>query len=239
VLPSVSGIYAIVHLATGRRYVGSAVNIRRRVARHASALRAGKHWSRHLQAAWNRYSEKAFSFIVIELCGPGDLIRFEQHHIDLRSEFNLAKVAGNTIGVKATPEMIAKLRARTWDAAGRANISAATKRGMNAPGVREKIRAALIGIPLSAEHRAKISYGNKGKTISPEQRAKISTSRRTSAKVAEANRARIGIPLTTEHRAKISAARLGYKLSEAHRLNLSLSHIGKPWSEARRKAALC
>lgn len=47
-----SGIYEIVNTINGKRYVGSAVSLKRRWVDHRRDLRAGKHHSRHLQNAW-------------------------------------------------------------------------------------------------------------------------------------------------------------------------------------------
>src|SRR5690606_34420785 len=53
----VSGIYEIHCTKSGRRYVGSAVNFSARWRLHYTQLCAGKHHSRHLQRAWNKYGE--------------------------------------------------------------------------------------------------------------------------------------------------------------------------------------
>jgi group I intron endonuclease len=235
-LPSASGIYAIIHVASGRRYVGSAVNIKRRIAKHLALLRAAKHWNRHLQASWAKHGATAFRFDAIELCDASVLLNREQRYIDAECYFNICKVAGNTLGVKPTQAMLLNRRRRTYSAEDRAKISVATKIGMASPEVRQKIRAALLGVPLSADRRAKIAAGNRGKTISAEQREKIRASRLVSEKAATACAARIGTPLSAAHRANISASRSGIPLSDSHRASLSLSHKGKPWSEARRAA---
>ena len=62
-----SGIYAIVHIETGRKYVGSAVNLTKRWNIHRHGLRNKKHHSAALQRAWDKYGEAAFSFEVLEV----------------------------------------------------------------------------------------------------------------------------------------------------------------------------
>ena len=62
-----TGIYAIVHKASGKRYVGQAARtfaLRRRS--HAHQLRNGKHHSRYLQRAYNKYGADAFKWVVLE-----------------------------------------------------------------------------------------------------------------------------------------------------------------------------
>ncbi len=59
-------IYAITHTATGRRYVGSAVNLERRWSQHRYDLGKGKHCNPRLQNAWSKYGSAAFEFTVLE-----------------------------------------------------------------------------------------------------------------------------------------------------------------------------
>ena len=90
------GIYVIVNRLNGNTYVGSAVKFTRRWKKHKSDLKAGKHHSRHLQRAWDKYGD-VFSFTVERWCGKEDLIRFEQEVIDLlKPEYNVAPTAGGS-----------------------------------------------------------------------------------------------------------------------------------------------
>lgn len=77
-----SGVYAIVCLVTGKRYIGSSRDIRTRARKHRGALRRGTHHSAHLQAAWNLYGEQQFVLEVIERCAPEHLLNREQCHLD-------------------------------------------------------------------------------------------------------------------------------------------------------------
>lgn len=43
-----SGVYAITNTATGKRYIGSAVNIKKRWREHLHNLRKNKHHSKKL-----------------------------------------------------------------------------------------------------------------------------------------------------------------------------------------------
>jgi group I intron endonuclease len=60
------GVYGIRHSSSGRIYVGIAKDIRSRVCQHLGALLAGKHHSRYLQNAWNKYGQAAFTVILLE-----------------------------------------------------------------------------------------------------------------------------------------------------------------------------
>lgn len=92
-------IYKILNQVNGNFYIGSAVNALRRRARHWSELRNNKHNNRHLQAAWNKYGETAFVFIILEEV-PAD-----KNHLDRETEY-LRECVGKpncyNIGVEAT-----------------------------------------------------------------------------------------------------------------------------------------
>ena len=104
----VSGVYAIRNLLNGKVYVGSAVNIRLRWAVHQANLRAGKHHSRYLQNAWNKYGGNAFGFYVVELVAPKGLLSAEQRWLSVFNSFNpangynLCSQAGSGLGHRHT-----------------------------------------------------------------------------------------------------------------------------------------
>jgi group I intron endonuclease len=60
------GIYGWVNLKNCKVYVGSARHVSKRKTAHLRALKAGKHHSTHLQAAWDLYGEEAFEFLILE-----------------------------------------------------------------------------------------------------------------------------------------------------------------------------
>ena len=90
-----TGIYIIKNEINGKVYVGSAIDFNKRWNRHTSALNKGKHHSKHLQSAWNKYGESAFFFEKIQYCTKEDLIKNEQWWLDLLNpEYNMVKFAG-------------------------------------------------------------------------------------------------------------------------------------------------
>jgi hypothetical protein len=61
------GIYAIEHIATGRRYIGATEQLERRWDQHQiQQLIARKSKCRALQQAWNEDGPQAFRFLVLE-----------------------------------------------------------------------------------------------------------------------------------------------------------------------------
>src|SRR6185295_2982344 len=77
------GIYAIVHVDSGRRYVGSSLSVARRWSDHRRDLRGRRHPNRPLQRAWTACGESAFRFEVLERVDDvTQLLVREQAHID-------------------------------------------------------------------------------------------------------------------------------------------------------------
>lgn len=60
------GIYKILNLKNGKAYYGSSLNLEKRLYEHERNLRLGQHENKHLQNAWNKYSEDNFIFEVVE-----------------------------------------------------------------------------------------------------------------------------------------------------------------------------
>lgn len=157
-----SGIYEIVNLVNGKRYVGSAVNFKRRKIDHWKKLRRGNHHCRHLQFSWNKHGERAFAFQIIEeVCEKGRLIEREQHYIDsLNPEYNTARKAGSCLGIKHRPESIAKRVAKFPKSFGpetRRRVAEAGRRKWAEPGYRERMIKARRAANRAPEARAKKS----------------------------------------------------------------------------------
>lgn len=130
-MTTVAGIYAITHADSGRVYVGSAVDARRRWSDHRRALDAGRHPNRYLQSAWAKYGAGAFHFGLVEVVADLEkLTEREQAWLDAtraaerEAGFNLTPTAGSLLGFRFSDEQ------------------------------RGRVSAALRGKPKSPEHRA-------------------------------------------------------------------------------------
>jgi group I intron endonuclease len=162
-----SGIYCILHIKSGKRYIGSSVDARHRIVAHRYMLRWGKHHSPQLQRTWDRDGEGAFSFAMIEYCDKDKLLAREQIWIDAlqtsddRFGYNICKVTGTREGVPQPITVGIKLRA-------------AHKGKPKSPEHRAKIAAALLGKKRTEEHRAKISAAVSAAMADPERRARQS-----------------------------------------------------------------
>ena len=77
------GVYAIVHVPTNVGYVGSTNDLTRRFKEHKTCLRGGKHHSKYLQNAWNKYGEENFEFRRLALADSAIQAReLEQAFLD-------------------------------------------------------------------------------------------------------------------------------------------------------------
>ena len=111
------GIYKIYHLSNiNQLYIGSASGTYKyggfanRFNKHLRDLRANIHCNKKLQNFINKYGIDGLRMEIIELCSPEKCIEREQYYINLYNPFyNIAKTAGNTLGVKPTLEHLIKV----------------------------------------------------------------------------------------------------------------------------------
>lgn len=126
-----SGIYIILHLSSGKHYVGSSHNTASRHRTHWSSLARNKHANIKLQRAWNKYGEKDFRFDHVETCSVELLKEREQFYIDETKPFyNILRTAYSSRGYKMSEVARAKI-----SASARANMAKLTPeelRGRNA-----------------------------------------------------------------------------------------------------------
>lgn len=145
-----SGIYKIENSINGNCYVGSSIDLIRRMKQHAFSLSKGNHANSHLQNSYNKYGREHFTFIIIEeLETPNkeQLLDREQFWIDnLKPEYNILLVAGSSLGFNHSEE------------------------------VKQKISNSTKGIKKSKEHALHIKEGQKGKILTEEHKEKLSKS---------------------------------------------------------------
>ena len=225
-----TGVYMIKHRVSGKKYIGStARSFSDRWCHHRKHLRAGTHYNKHLQAAWNKYGEKEFLFHIIKTCLPDEVFSYEQAFIDLHQAcdpkrgYNNAPIAGSPLGIKRTDEVKANMsaakRGRKASAEHRAKISAGIiewhTRYKASVETRAKISAAQIGRkrnPPSAETRKKLSEAMKLRPpISAETRKKLSQA------------SKLRPPISAETRKKLSEASTGRKHTAEARAKMSAS----------------
>lgn len=146
-----SGIYCFQNTINGKRYIGQAVDLDRRLYEHIYYLRLGKDKSVALQRAADKYGMENFDITILEYCDTLELNDKEVYYIKYFQSnnkdygYNLSS-GGNSglLGFKHSDE------------------------------TRKKISEAKKGWKMSDEHKAFISKLHKGRKRSEETRMKIS-----------------------------------------------------------------
>lgn len=113
---NVSGIYMIQNINSKKVYIGSALNIYKRIfgassISHLKALSTNTHGNRHLQNAYNKHGIDAFKFKILETCEKSILLEREQYYFDTildaknlknfnKKAYNICPTAGSPLGKK-------------------------------------------------------------------------------------------------------------------------------------------
>ena len=149
-----TGIYCFENLVNGKKYIGQAYNMERRLYEHDYHLARGRDKCVLLQRAVNKYGRENFGVYIIENCEPEQLNEREVFWIselktnDKRYGYNASAGGENGLfGYKFPPE------------------------------VGRKISMAKKGMKLSEETKRKISLAQKGKVLSEETKRRISAGR--------------------------------------------------------------
>ena len=144
-----AGVYKI-DAADGKCYIGSSINVEKRLRGHRYRLNSGKHKNRLLRAAW-RKSDGCLNFSLLIVCSVENLLLYEQLAIDaFKPALNICPIAGNSLGVKRTEE------------------------------TRQLLSDRLSGRQLSENHKASISKGLLGRVHSEITKEKIGAKNRGS-----------------------------------------------------------
>lgn len=180
----IHGVYEILNLENGKRYIGSAAGkqgIEGRLEQHASKLSTNRHPNRHLQNAWNVHGKSAFALRSIFHCSAKDCIEFEQRHIDQfpwSALYNLAPKAGSVLGVKFSEEArkanSIRMKAMTADPEWRAQSSVRMKAITADPEWKAKHSARMKIVNADPEWKAQQSARMKVSCADPELKAQQS-----------------------------------------------------------------
>lgn len=212
-----SGVYCIKNTITGKVYIGSAVDLKKRKIEHFSTLASGMHSNRYLLSAYRKHGAAAFEFIVLELVpDKSNLTTVEQKFMDARQSYieafgyNLRLKAESNLGMKVSAEGVERMRrAQIGKKHSPEHIANRLASAIASGGI-ERARASKIGKKQSAEHVAK--RGASMRASGGYDRVRLSN---------------IGRKHSPEDRQKISDAQTGRTHSTEWRENISKSMVGK------------
>ena len=88
-LPQASGVYMVTDKVSGRRYIGSSVNIRRRAMQHFAEMRhvrRGQPVYVEFKDTYDRLGPQGFDVSVLLLCDPENLLMYEAQCISVLGE---------------------------------------------------------------------------------------------------------------------------------------------------------
>jgi group I intron endonuclease len=113
---NITGIYMIHNTISKKSYIGSAVNIYKRIFgksswSHLKSLSENRHINKHLQSAYNKHGVSVFTFRILEICNKELLLEREQFYLDTKlcakepkkfrkKAYNICPVAGSPLGRK-------------------------------------------------------------------------------------------------------------------------------------------
>lgn len=190
-MAAMCGIYAITHIASGKRYIGQSVRVGERIRAHRGYLRAGTHENPKLARSVAKHGIDAFRFELLVIATPETLNFYEQLLIDgfdtVRSGYNVAPIAESTHGTKRTTEQRARMSEVQRVSMVRPEVIAAVSRGTKAAMRRPEVRANhLVGM---ASPRGRENFINA--ISSDEYRA-----RQLAVRATDAFRSRLSASLT-------------------------------------------
>lgn len=154
-----SGVYQIYNPINEKRYIGSSIDIARRLKEHRRDLIGNRHHNEHLQNAWNKYGD-VLEFKPLEYCEPENLLELEQLYIDYYNSadrqfgYNIDAIADHAKpGFHLSEETKMK-------------ISKSNSGKKRSPKVIEKCRKAQIGVPKPKQSETmKRKYANGESTL--------------------------------------------------------------------------
>lgn len=177
-LPTSAGIYEIRNITNGHFYIGSALNFRKRYNNHLCCLRNNKHDNSHLQRAWSKYGENAFTFEVIQnVEDTKQLLYIEQQYLDtlinVEGCYNMCPSASAAMtGRHHTEETKAKMRAKALNRT--PEHQAKLNEAANNRSPEWHAKQSIAQRNPSAERREKARVTQTGRKASPEARANMS-----------------------------------------------------------------
>jgi len=163
-----SGVYRWVNNLNGKTYVGSGVNLAKRLGSYYNKNVLNRN-PRPIQNALLKYGHINFTLEILEYCPKTKLLEREQFYLDLLvPDYNILKYAYSLLGFKHSEESLEKLKGRIISPEHKEILSSIHKGKLVSEETKKKLAAATASYknnnPLTPEALANI----KVKTIARE-----------------------------------------------------------------------
>jgi group I intron endonuclease len=203
-----AGVYQWTHKESGKFYIGSAVDISKRLKNYYNKSYLNRYKNMHICNALLIHGYSSFSLTIIKYIDISNsssnevrklILEREQYYLNtMKPVYNILKVAGSILGYVHNEKSIAKIseakKGKPRSAETRTLLSDANIGKTLHSETKSKISDTMKGMIRSAETRTRMSEAKKGKIISVETRIKMSEAKK-------------GKFLTAETRHKISTRR--------------------------------
>lgn len=162
-----AGVYCWTNKVNGKFYIGSAINLYKRLVKYYNYEHLAKS-NMIINKALLKYGYSEFSLQILEYCDPDSAVSREQYYMDLlKPIYNILGTAGSSMGYKHSDEAKAKISA-AWSVPRpklvvkhseetKAKMSETRKGKKHLEGTIAKIRAASLGNKHSEETKAKMA----------------------------------------------------------------------------------
>lgn len=162
-----AGVYCWTNKVNGKIYIGSAINLYKRLVKYYNYEHLAKS-NMIINKALLNYGFSEFGLQILEYCEPDSAVSREQYYMDLlKPTYNILGTAGSSKGYKHSEEAKAKISA-AWDDTRpkpvvkhseetKAKMSATRKGKKHLEETIAKIRAASLGNKHSEETKAKMA----------------------------------------------------------------------------------
>jgi group I intron endonuclease len=156
-----SGIYRWVNNLNGKTYVGSAINLSKRLGSYFNEKELNRN-PRPIQDALLKYGHQNFTLEILEYCSKAKLLEREQFYLDLLiPDYNILKYAYSLLGFKHSEETLEKLKTRIVSLEHKEILSSIHKGKLVSEETRNKLAVATASYrknnPLTTEALANIT----------------------------------------------------------------------------------
>ncbi len=163
-----TGVYRWVNHLNGKTYVGSGLNLIKRLGSYFNRNELNRN-TRPVQHALLKYGHENFTLEILEYCPQSKLLEREQFYLDLLvPEYNILKNAYSLLGFKHSQETIEKLKTKMISPEHKEILSSVHKGKLVSLKTRNKLAVATASYSQKNPLTPKALSNIKAKTLARE-----------------------------------------------------------------------